>query len=147
MPRSDSAAGRPTPMKPDPKHQDRVAQLLGMEVLEVGPGRSKVRLKISEKLYNAADMVHGGVLFTVADYAFALAANSGEDIGIAISATMHYVHPAKQGFLYAECHEVTRNRRMGSFEAKVTDDEGKTMATFQGLAYFKSPVPEAGSQK
>jgi acyl-CoA thioesterase len=129
-------------MKPDPKHQDRVAQLLGMEVMEVAPNHAKVRLKISDKLYNAADMVHGGVLFTVADYAFALAANAGDDIGIAISATMHYIHPAKQGFLYAECREVSRNRRMGTYEAKVTDDGGQTMATFQGLAYYKAPVQE-----
>ena len=60
-------------MKPDPKTGDRLAQWFGMEVLEVGPGRAKVRMAISEKLFNAADMVHGGALFSLADYAFALA--------------------------------------------------------------------------
>jgi acyl-CoA thioesterase len=138
---------RGNPMKPDPRNQDRLAQLLGMEVVEVSPGHSKVRLKISEKLYNAADMVHGGALFSLADYAFALAANAGEDIGIAISATMHYIHPAKQGFLYAECREVTRNRRMGTYTATVTDEQGQTLSVFQGLAYYKAPSPEAGRQK
>ena len=134
-------------MKPDPKYQDRVARLLGMEVLDVGPGQAKVRLQISEKFYNAADMVHGGVLFTLADYAFALAANSGEDIGIAISATIHYIQPAKKGFLYAECREITHNRRMGTYTATVTDDDGQTMCVFQGLAYYKSPTPEARSKR
>jgi acyl-CoA thioesterase len=134
-------------MKPDPVKQDRMAQLLGMEVLDVGLGHAKVRMRISEKIFNAADMVHGGALFTLADYAFALAANSGEDIGIAISATMHFIHPAKQGFLYAECREVSRNKRMGTYAATVTDDAGQTMTTFQGLAYYKAPMPEAGSQK
>lgn len=130
-------------MKPDPIKQDRLARLLGMEVLEVGPGRSKVRMEISERIYNAADMVHGGALFALADYAFALAANSGDDIGIAISATMHYIHPAKEGFLHAECREVSRNKRMGTYAATVTDDAGRTMTTFQGLAYYKARVPEA----
>ena len=130
-------------MKPDPVKHDRMAQLLGMEVLDVGPGRAKVRMKISEKIYNAADMVHGGALFALADYAFALAANSGEDIGIAISATMHYIHPAREGFLYAECREVSRNKRMGTYAATVTDEAGQAMTTFQGLAYYKAPVPDA----
>jgi len=134
-------------MKPDPVKQDRLAQLLGMEVLDVGPGHAKVRMRISEQIYNAADMVHGGALFSLADYAFALAANSGEDIGIAISATMHYILPAKQGFLHAECREVSRNKRMGTYTAAVTDEAGQTMATFQGLAYYRSPVPEPGRQK
>ncbi|MBP8303939.1 MAG: hotdog fold thioesterase [Phycisphaerae bacterium] len=129
-------------MKPDPVKQDRLARLLGMEVLEVGPGRSKVRMEISERIYNAADMVHGGALFALADYAFALAANSGDDVGIAISATMHYIHPAKQGFLHAECREVSRNKRMGTYAATVTDDAGQTMTTFQGLAYYKTPPPD-----
>jgi acyl-CoA thioesterase len=134
-------------IKPDVKSGDRLAQWFGMEVVEAGPGRAKVRLKISDKLYNAADMVHGGALFSLADYAFALAANSGDDIGIAVSATMHYIQPAKQGLLYAECHEVTRNRRMGTYTATVTDETGQVVSTFQGLAYYKAPAPEAGSQK
>jgi len=134
-------------MKPDPVKQDRMAQLLGMEVLDVGPGHAKVRMQISERIFNAADMVHGGAIFSLADYAFALAANAGEEIGIAISATMHYIHPAKQGFLYAECCEVSRNKRMGTYAATVTNDAGQTMATFQGLAYYKSPKPETEVKK
>ena len=134
-------------MKPDPKTGDRLAQWFGMEVLEVGPGRAKVRMAISEKLFNAADMVHGGALFSLADYAFALAANSGEDIGIAISATMHYIRPAKQGFLYAECHEVAHNRRMGTYSATVTDESGQIVSAFEGLAYYKAAEPDGRSKK
>jgi acyl-CoA thioesterase len=89
-------------------------------------------------------MVHGGVIFTVADYAFAVACNSYGTAAVAVNAHISYLRAATQGRLVAEATEIAKSRRLGTYSIKVLDGEGELVAVFQGMAYRKdTPIAEA----
>ena len=70
---------------------DKYAAYLGIELLEAGEGYCKVRLPIKEQFLNAADVVHGGLIFTLADVAFAVASNSHGQLALAINANISFL--------------------------------------------------------
>ena len=86
---------------------------------------------------HAPHMVHGGVIFTVADYAFAVACNSYGTAAVAVNAHISYLRAATQGRLVAEATEIAKSRRLGTYSIKVLDGEGELVAVFQGMAYRK----------
>jgi acyl-CoA thioesterase len=80
-------------------------------------------------------LVHGGALFTLADFAFAAAANSHDEVAVAINASISYLKGIKAGTLYAEAEELSNSRRISVYSIKITDDAGQLIAIFQGMAY------------
>ncbi len=73
---------------------DKFAKHLGMQIVEVAKGYAKTKLTIQQDFLNGLDFAHGGVIFSLADYAFALASNTPEESGLAISANIHFIKPA-----------------------------------------------------
>ena len=125
------------------QEHDRYARLSGIELESSGPGWAKAHMVITEKHLNSAGTVHGGALFTLADFVFAVAANVHGRLAMSISAHMHFIQAAQQGILYAEAKELSLHHKLGSYEVKITDNENKLIATFQGLVYRKSAgLPE-----
>jgi acyl-CoA thioesterase len=116
--------------------QDRLAQHLGMELVELEVGRAKVKMEAKAEHCNGLGMVHGGTLFSLADYAFAAACNSHGVPTVAIHAAISYVKAAKLGVLVAEARE-TVDAKIGTTEVRVTDGEGQLIALFQGMSYRK----------
>jgi len=84
---------------------------------------------------NGVGLVHGGALFTLADFAFAAAANSHEEVAVAINASISYLKGVKAGTLYAEAEEISNSRKISVYSIKVTDEAGQLIALFQGMAY------------
>jgi acyl-CoA thioesterase len=117
--------------------RDRFAQHSGIELLEIGPGRAKARMAITDAHLNGVDMVHGGAIFTLADLVFAAASNSHGTVAVAINASIWFVKAARQGTLYAEATEVSRNPKLATYSIKVTDDAGELIASFEGMVYRK----------
>lgn len=117
--------------------RDRFAKHCGIELLEVGKGYAKARMKISEEHLNGVDLVHGGAIFTLADLAFAASCNSHGILAVAINVSISYLKAGTRGALIAEAEEVACNPRLGSYTIRVTDDEGDLVAIFQGMAYRK----------
>ncbi|MDD4956298.1 MAG: hotdog fold thioesterase [Candidatus Omnitrophica bacterium] len=118
--------------------RDKFAEHLAIEVISVREGYAKVRLKVRPHHLNGAEMAHGGLIFSLSDYAFALAANAGEDSGLAISSNIHFIKAARlDDELYAEAELVSRSRRLGTYRMNVVDKDGVLMATSQSMAYFK----------
>jgi len=125
----------------NPALNDRFAAHLGMEVVSSGQDHAKVRLTVGPQFLNGAHMAHGGLIFTVADYAFALAANSGDASGLGINANIQYIKPGQSGdALFAEARLVSRGRRIGAYQISVTNQDGDLLAVVQSMAYFK-PLP------
>ena len=108
-----------------------------MELLEARPGYAKTRMSVAEEHRNGFGTVHGGALFTLADTAFAQAANAGEPLGVALEVAISFIRPGLSGTLTAEAREVSRNRRIGIYQVQVSDEEGELLALFKGTAYFK----------
>lgn len=123
---------------------DLFARHAGIELLEVEAGRALVRMKIEPYHFNAAGTVHGGAIFTLADFAFAVASNSHNRLAMGISTSVNFVKSAIKGTLYAEAREQSLNSKLATYSVMVTNDEKETVAIFQGMVYRKkeSILPE-----
>lgn len=123
--------------------KDQFAHFCGIELLEVTPGRALGRMAIKEHHLNGMGTVHGGAIFTLADFIFAVAANSHGMVAVAINANVTYVKAVSSGSLHAEAQENSINPKIGSYTIRITDDQGEVVAIFQGLAYRKKDKIEA----
>jgi len=119
--------------------KDTFAKRAGIELLEVAPGKARVRMKIQEMHTNSHGTVHGGAIFTLADAAFALASNSHGVPAAAINASISYMKAARSGTLFAEAIEYSKNPKLATYTVDVTDDNGEKIAIFQGMVYRKTP--------
>lgn len=116
---------------------DRFAALAGIEILEAGKGFCRTRLVIEDKHLNAANIVQGGAIFTLADLAFAVASNSHGQLALAINANISFLSAKSSGILYAVATEVGNPKRLGAYDVLVTDEQGEIIARFNGMVYRK----------
>ena len=86
---------------------------------------------------NGVGLVHGGALFTLADFAFAAAANSHEEVAVGINASISYLKAVKSGTLYAEAEEISNSRKISVYSIKITDEHDELVAMFQGISHYK----------
>jgi acyl-CoA thioesterase len=123
--------------------RDQFAACCGIELLDVSPGGAKVSMTVEERHLNGLRTVHGGAIFTLADFAFAVACNSHGTVAVALNVNISFVKAGNLGTtLYAEAKEVSRNHKIGTYDIRVTDSNGDLIATFQGMAYRKKETLE-----
>lgn len=119
--------------------QDPFARALDIELLEVREGYSRVAMTVDPWMLNAHGTAHGGVIFTLADFAFALACNSHGQLAVALNVSINYVAPVAPGTrLIAEASEESLGRRIGLYRLVVTAEDGTLVATCQATAYRKN---------
>ncbi len=119
------------------RQNDQFANHCGIELLSAEPGKSHAKMGIQTFHLNGAKTVHGGAIFTLADYAFAVAANSHGQLSLAINTTISFVKASSAGTLYAEAVELAKNRRTGTYEVSIKNEKGELVAQFLGTAYRK----------
>ena len=117
---------------------DQFAAYVGIELVDAKPGYAKAKMVIKPHHLNGVGIVHGGALFTLADLAFAVAANSHGTIAVAINVNISYLKAAKDGFLIAEAREISRETKLATHTVEIKNESGEMVALFQGLAYGKS---------
>lgn len=112
----------------------------GIVIDEVGDGYAKVSLSLDSRHQNAVGHVMGGVMFTMADFAFAVATNRGENITVSTVAQISHLASPKGKVLYAESRLVKDGRRTCFYQVDVTDDTGTLIATvtFCGTKILKN---------
>jgi len=120
------------------REHDLFAKHAGIELVKVGDGTALAKMKIEEHHLNSARVAHGGAIFTLADYAFAAAANSSGKIALSINANINFLRAAPGGTLYAEAREVSLHPKLGTYSITISDEQGELVATFQGIVYRKS---------
>ena len=116
---------------------DRFADHVGIELLEVSEGRAKAKMEIQEHHLNGVNIAHGGAIFSLADLAFAVASNSHRTIALGINASISYLKAATGGTLIAEAKEVSLNPKLATYEVRVTDENNDLIAIFLGTVYRK----------
>lgn len=121
---------------------DKFAKFNGIKILEIKKGWAKVKMDITENHLNGVGIVHGGAIFTLADLAFAAAANSHGNISVGINASISYMKAGNGKILIAEAQEVSRNPKLSSYTVKITDEKEDLVAIFQGMAYIKRDMIE-----
>ncbi len=118
------------------REYDQVAVNYEMDLLEVGPGYARIGMRVTAEMLNAVRLVHGGVTFCLADFAFAVAANSHGQVAVATSVSISYPAPAREGdYLVAEAQEVARTRRTGLYQIQVRREDGTLVALFTGNVF------------
>ena len=110
--------------------KDRFATENGMTIESVEPGHSVIRLELDETHLNAAGALMGGVPFTMADFACAVAANFGPDAALTVStnASIGFMSPCRGKVLFAEAVRVKKGRNLSFYEVSVKDDAGSFVA-------------------
>lgn len=112
---------------------DRASQSLGVEILEVAPGRVRIAMTVRPDMVNGHGLCHGGIIFAFADSAFAFACNSRGEPMVAAGASIEFLAPTLSGErITAAATEVTRTARHGIYDVSVSTASGETVAQFRG---------------
>ena len=123
---------------------DRFATTNGMRLLELRPGYAKTSMIVEDRHLNSVGTVHGGAIFTLADFALGAAVKTGGKVAPLINSSISFLKATRTGTLTAEATEVSRSRKISTCTVQVTNDAGELVALFQGTAYVKDePFPPA----
>ncbi|MBE7189973.1 hydroxyphenylacetyl-CoA thioesterase PaaI [Jatrophihabitans endophyticus] len=114
---------------------DRASAALGIELLEVGDGMARCRMTVRPDMTNGYDIAHGGLVFTLADTAFACACNSWGELTVAAGAEVSFVAAARRGdVLDATAALRTRYGRHGIYDVTVRRGD-EVVAEFRGRSH------------
>jgi acyl-CoA thioesterase len=94
-------------------------------------------MRVRDRHRNAVEVAQGGAIFTLADLAFAAAANSHGTVAVAVTASISFLKAVTGGILTAEAREVALSPRLSTCTVRVTDQAGELVALFNGTAYRK----------
>ncbi|NTV71160.1 MAG: hydroxyphenylacetyl-CoA thioesterase PaaI [Azonexaceae bacterium] len=128
--------------------RDRAAQALGIRIVRVQPGASLLTMDVRSDMVNGHHICHGGMIFSLADTAFAYACNSYNKNTVASACHIDFLAPAKEGeTLEAEAVERSAAGRTGVYDITVRIAGGKTVALFRGKSYRINGEVIAGLQQ
>lgn len=116
--------------------RDRASRSLGMALTAVRPGFAQVTMTVRPDMLNGHGLCHGGLLFSLADSAFAFACNSYNEATVAAAASIDFLAGARAGeVLTAQARELWRTRRNGIYEITILNQKGERIALFRGRSY------------
>jgi len=116
--------------------RDAFTRWLGLEVIEHREGYCKLHYRVKDVMLNGFGIIHGGVLFSAADSAFAFACNSHGNITVALDVTISFIRSAVAGeLLTVEAVEVHLGNKVGIYDIRTTNEKGELVALFKGTAY------------
>ena len=118
---------------------DHASQHLGMVLEHAGPGAARLSLRVLPSMLNGHGTCHGGIIFTLADSAFAFACNDGAQPAVAAQCSISFLRPVREGeHLIATAEQRHREGRAGIFDVRVTS--GPTIvAEFRGHSRTAQP--------
>ena len=128
--------------------RDAACQALGMRIDNVRPGYALLSMPVTATMVNGHHICHGGLIFTLADSAFAYSCNSYNQNAVASGCNIDFLAPAYEGeTLSAEAQERSRSGRTGVYDITVRSSSGKTIALFRGKSYRIDGEVIAGLKK
>jgi acyl-CoA thioesterase len=115
---------------------DAFSQWMGIEVLEIKEGYSKIQMTIRKEMVNGFGIVHGGLPFSLADSAFAFACNNRNNLSVALDVTISFMKAVNVGdVLTAEAKEIHNGRSTGVYLIKVSNQKNEQVALFKGTCF------------
>ncbi|MEZ5972090.1 MAG: hydroxyphenylacetyl-CoA thioesterase PaaI [Hyphomonadaceae bacterium] len=107
----------------------------GIVIDDAREGYARIRMTLRDDMLNGHRIGHGGMIFALADTAFAYACNSRNESTVAQNASISFLAPAQPGdLLIAEAREVSRAGRSGVYQVSVRTSDGGVIAEFTGLS-------------
>ena len=115
---------------------DRFAKSIGAQLTELREGYAKAELTVLEEHLNGAGVCQGGVIYTLADLAFAGVGNGRGILTLGVNNSITFLKSAQLGdHLIAECNELLNHHKLPYCDIKVTNEQGELIAVMTGLAY------------
>ncbi|HBN9861353.1 TPA: PaaI family thioesterase [Pseudomonas aeruginosa] len=114
---------------------DNFAELLGVESLHSRFEQAACRLRVGDQHRNALGGIHGGLIFSLADIAFATACNAGDAVYIGLQAEVRYMNKAEGNELTATATLMGSSRKIAHYQVLVTDSQDNRIALFSASAY------------
>jgi len=115
--------------------RDAFASHLGIELETLEEGCARARMRVEPIHGNMYGMVHGGAIFSLADFVFQAASNSHGVLAVAVQANITYLQAPRTKILYAEAREVSRTTRLATYSIRITEEAERLVAMFQGTVY------------
>ncbi|MGO3859326.1 MAG: hydroxyphenylacetyl-CoA thioesterase PaaI [Neisseriaceae bacterium] len=107
-----------------------------MQLVDTRPGYARLSMAVADFMLNAHGMCHGGMIFSLADTAFAYACNNRNHNTVGAACTIDYTAPAFPGdVLQAEATETFMAGRTGVYDVVVTNQTGQLIALFRGKSH------------
>ena len=116
--------------------KDLFSQWLGIQVLEIKEGYSKLQMVVRQEMVNGLDITHGGIAFSLADSAFAFACNNRNNLSVALDTSINFIKAIVPGdVLTAEAKELHNGKSTGLYHVTITTQDNKNVAVFKGTCF------------
>lgn len=116
---------------------DAYAKACGIQIDVLEDGKAVCSFEIGPVHMNAGGMVHGGAIFTLADFTFAVAANSKGRMTVSLDNQIAYMHVAKGKRLIATAYEVSTTKSVAFYNVEIEDELGTKVAKMSVVGYVK----------
>ena len=116
--------------------EDLFSQWLGISIIEIKEGYSKIKMAIRSEMINGLGIVHGGIAFSLADSAFAFACNSRNNLSVALDTSINFLKPVHVGDeLIAEAKEIHNGKSTGLYQITIMNQRNHIVALFKGTCF------------
>jgi len=116
--------------------KDLFSQWLGIEVLEVREGYSRIKMEVRKEMINGFNIVHGGIAFSLADSAFAFACNNRNVLSVALDTSINFLKPVSVGdTLTAVAEELHNGKSTGLYHITIINQFNNKVALFKGTCF------------
>ena len=115
---------------------DLFSQWLGIEIVEIKEGYSKIKMTVRKEMINGFGIVHGGIAFSLADSAFAFACNNRNTLSVALDTAINFIKPVHvDDVLTAEAKELHNGKSTGLYHITITNQKEHIVAVFKGTCF------------
>ena len=121
--------------------EDKFCKFCGIQLTVVGDGYAEAVLRVDENKLNGRNVVQGGAIMTLADFAFAGAVNGSGVTGVSLNCATNFIRPGTGRELKAVCRKVSQGKKTAVYVSEVTNEEGKLVATMNITGFIVDDKP------
>jgi len=115
---------------------DLFSQWLGIQILEIREGYSRIKMNVRKEMINGLGIVHGGIAFSLADSAFAFACNNRNNLSVALDTSINFIKPVHvDDQLVAEAIEIHNGKSTGLYQITISNQRNHSVAIFKGTCF------------
>lgn len=120
-------------------NNDAYSKWLGIRFEQIEHGFVKLSMTVTSDMTNGFGIAHGGISYALADSALAFASNSEGLQAVSIETSISHVSKVSEGNqLFAEARKLSRSRKIGVYEVKISNQDHEDVAFFKGTVYISS---------
>lgn len=120
--------------------KDRFAAECGIAIISANKGEAVCEMRVADRHLNAGDVVQGGAIFTLGDFAYAIASNCDGTLSVTLDNNISFIAPAKGKYLRAHAIERASSNRLCFYDVMIADDQDTLVAKMTVTGYKKGKI-------